>query len=136
MDRVFIDTNIPMYAAGNEHPNKEPSIKILEKISKEQIFGVTSAEVLQEILHRYQSNNMLSSGIAIFEEFSNIVDEILPINFKILENAKNILSGNPDILTRDAIHAATMEHYNINNISGEMCHFSCCLGIFFNNINS
>ena len=129
MDRVFIDANIPMYAAGNEHPNKEPSIKILEKISKGQIFGVTSAEVLQEILHRYQSINMLSSGIEIFKEFSGIVDEVLPINFKILENAKNILSGNPDILTRDAIHAATMEHYNIDYIATFDKHFS-----FFKNI--
>ncbi len=124
MDRVFIDTNIPIYAAGNEHPNKEPSIKILEKISKVQIFGVTSAEVLQEILHRYQSINMLSSGIEIFEEFSNIVDEILPINFKILETAKNILTGNPGILTRDAIHAATIEYYNIDYIATFDKHFS------------
>ena len=124
MDRVFIDTNIPMYAAGSEHPNRQPSQKILEKISRRQIFGVTSVEVLQEILHRYQTINMLSSGIEIFEEFSNIVDEILPINFKILENAKNILSGNPDILTRDAIHAATMEHYNIDYIATFDKHFS------------
>lgn len=123
MDRVFIDANIPMYAAGSEHPNKAPSIKILEKISMEQIFGVTSAEVLQEILHRYQSINMLSSGIEIFEEFSNIVDEVLQINFKIMENAKNILSGNSDILTRDAIHAATIEYYHIDYIATFDKHF-------------
>ena len=123
MDRVFIDANIPMYAAGSEHPNKAPSIKILEKISKGQIFGVTSVEVLQEILHRYQSINMLSSGIEIFEEFSNIVDEVLQINFKIMENAKIILSGNPGILTRDAIHAATIEYYNIDYIATFDKHF-------------
>ena len=123
MDRVFIDANIPMYAAGSGHPNKETSKKILEKISRKQIYGVTSAEVLQEILHRYQSINMLSSGIAIFEEFSNIIDEILQINFKILESAKNFLSANPNILTRDAIHAATMEYYNIVYIATFDKHF-------------
>lgn len=123
MDRVFIDTNIPMYAAGSEHPNRQPSQKILEKISKQQIFGVTSTEVLQEILHRYQSINMLSSGIKIFEEFSNIVDEVLQINFKIMENAKNILSGTPAILTHDAIHAATIEYYNIDYIATFDKHF-------------
>ena len=67
---------------------------------------------------------MLSSGIEIFEEFSNIVDEILPINFKILENAKNILSGNSGILTRDAIHVATIEYYNIDYIATFDKHFS------------
>ena len=123
MDRVFIDANIPMYAAGSEHPNKEPAKKILEKISIKQVFGVTSAEVLQEILHRYQSINMLSSGIAIFEEFSNIVDEVLQINFKILEGAKNILSNNPGILTRAAIHVATMEYHNIDYIATFDRHF-------------
>jgi predicted nucleic acid-binding protein len=123
MDRVFIDANIPMYAAGSGHPNKETSEKILEKISRKQIYGVTSAEVLQEILHRYQSINMLSSGIAIFEEFSNIIDEVLQINFKILESAKNILSGNPSILTRDAVHAATMEYYSIDYIATFDKHF-------------
>ena len=123
MERVFIDANIPMYAAGSGHPNKETSKKILEKISRKQIFGVTSAEVLQEILHRYQSINMLSSGIALFEAFSNIIDEVLQINFKILESAKNILSGNPNIFTRDAIHAATMEYYCIDYIATFDKHF-------------
>jgi predicted nucleic acid-binding protein len=123
MDRVFIDTNIPMYAAGCEHPNRQPSQKILEKISKQQIFGVTSTEVFQEILHRYQSINLMNSGIKIFEEFSSIVDEVLQINFKIMENAKNILSGNPGILTRDAIHTATIEYYNIDYIATFDKHF-------------
>jgi uncharacterized protein len=123
MERVFIDTNIPMYAAGSEHPNKEPSRKILEKISKRQIFGITSVEVLQEILHRYQSISMLNSGIEILEEFSNIVDEVLQINFKIIESAKNILLGNSGILTRDAIHAATIEYYNIDYIATFDKHF-------------
>jgi predicted nucleic acid-binding protein len=123
MDKVFIDTNIPMYAAGSEHPNRQPSQKILEKISKQQIFGVTSTEVFQEILHRYQSINLMNSGIKIFEEFSSIVDEVLQINFKIMENAKIILSGNPGILTRDAIHAATIEYYNIDYIATFDKHF-------------
>ena len=32
--KVFIDSNIPMYAAGKEHPNRKPSIKIMKLISE------------------------------------------------------------------------------------------------------
>ena len=57
--KVYIDSNIPMYAAGLEHPNKEPSIKILESVSSGKVIGVSSTEVLQEILYSYQAVNTI-----------------------------------------------------------------------------
>ena len=57
--KVFIDSNISMYAAGREHPNKEPSIKILELVSSGKVIGVSSTEVLQEILYSYQAVNTI-----------------------------------------------------------------------------
>lgn len=128
-DKVFIDTNIPIYAAGSSHPNKEPSIKILEGISLGKIYGVTSVEVLQEILYRFQAINLLEKGIEIFDEFSSIVDEVLPINFKILENTKLIILNTPGINTRGAIHAATMNYYNIPYIATFDKHFKQIKGI-------
>lgn len=122
-DKVFIDTNIPIYAAGSPHSNKEPSIKILEDISGGKIYGVTSVEVLQEILYRFQAINLLEKGIEIFNEFSNIVDEVLPINLNIVENAKSIMLKTPVINTRDAVHAATIIYYNIPYIASFDKHF-------------
>ncbi|MCE5329787.1 type II toxin-antitoxin system VapC family toxin [bacterium] len=122
-DKVFIDTNIPIYAAGSPHSNKEPSIKILENISNGNIYGVTSVEVLQEILYRFQAINLLEKGIEIFDEFSNIVDEVLPINFNIVESAKSIILKTPVINTRDAVHAATIIYYNISYIASFDKHF-------------
>ena len=123
--KVFIDSNIPMYAAGREHPNKEPSIKILELISEGDITGITSIEVFQEILYRYQAINLLDKGLEVFDNFSNIVDDILPIDFQIINRAKKILENkkNSDIYPRDAIHIATMEHYEINQIATHDKHF-------------
>lgn len=122
-DKVFIDTNIPIYAAGSSHSNKERSIKILEDISSGKIYGVTSVEVLQEILYRFQAINLLEKGIEIFDEFSNIVDEILPINLNIVESAKSIMMKTPAINTRDAVHAATIIYYNISFIASFDKHF-------------
>ena len=123
--KVFIDSNIPMYAAGGEHPNKEPSIKILELISEGDIIGITSIEVFQEILYRYQAINLLEKGLEVFDNFSNIIDDILPIDFQIINRAKKILENkkNKGIYPRDAIHIATMEHYEINRIATHDKHF-------------
>ncbi len=117
--KVFIDSNIPMYAAGNEHSNKVPSIKILESVSENKIAGVTSTEVMQEILYRYQSIGLLEKGLEVFDRFSQIVDDILPVNFNIIGGARKILGKDSfqNISPRDAIHVATMDYYGINFIA-------------------
>ena len=50
---IFIDSNIPMYLVGASHPHKTNAQLWLEKLIREHQRLVTSAEVLQEILHRY-----------------------------------------------------------------------------------
>jgi uncharacterized protein len=120
--RVFVDSNIPMYAAGREHVNKAPSIRILGSISEGKVIGITSTEVFQEILYRYQAIDLLEKGFEVFENFSGIIDETLPINFNIIREAKNILKDNK-ISTRDAIHVAAMDHYDISYIASHDRHF-------------
>jgi predicted nucleic acid-binding protein len=51
--KCFLDTNIFMYAAGQEHPLKAPCVGILRRVASEELEAVTSTEVLQEILSRY-----------------------------------------------------------------------------------
>lgn len=48
---LFLDTNVFLYAAGADHPLKKPSIRWLEGAAEGRFRAVTSAEVLQEILH-------------------------------------------------------------------------------------
>ena len=71
--RVFVDSNILMYASDKEHPNKIPSIKVLELISEGKIIGMTSTEVFQEILYRYQAIELLDKGLEVFDSFSSII---------------------------------------------------------------
>ena len=51
--RVFIDSNIPMYVAGRDHPLRDPSRRFLARVQGGEVEGCTSTEVLQEILYRY-----------------------------------------------------------------------------------
>jgi predicted nucleic acid-binding protein len=50
---IFVDSNIPMYLIGVAHPLKLQARRLLEHCIAESERLVTSAEVFQEILHRY-----------------------------------------------------------------------------------
>ena len=52
---IFIDSNIPMYLVGAEHPNKAVATGLLERAVIEGEALVTDAEVFQELLHRYSA---------------------------------------------------------------------------------
>lgn len=54
---VFIDSNVPMYLIGAEHPNKSATISMLERLIRDEVRLVSDAEVLQQILYRYLAIN-------------------------------------------------------------------------------
>ena len=62
---AFLDTNIPMYAAGREHPHKEPFIQILRLVASSPNSFVTSTEVLQELIHYYLSAGRWELGFRV-----------------------------------------------------------------------
>ena len=50
---ILIDSNIPMYLVGADHPHKIDAQRLLERCIADRVRLVTDVEVLQEILHRY-----------------------------------------------------------------------------------
>ncbi len=60
---VFIDTSIPMYAAGKEHPLKAGCLEIMRSIARAELEAYTDLEVFQEILYRYFSINKRAFGL-------------------------------------------------------------------------
>jgi predicted nucleic acid-binding protein len=73
---VFIDVNIPMYVAGREHPHREPSLRFLEAVHRNEIEGCTSTEVLQEILYRYSELRRFELGREVYDLFVAICPKI------------------------------------------------------------
>ena len=62
---VFLDANVPIYAAGREHPLKAPCVRVLELAAERPYDFVTDAEVLQELLHRYLAQRLWPAGRAV-----------------------------------------------------------------------
>jgi uncharacterized protein len=50
---ILVDSNIPMYLVGADHPLKNDARRLVERCLLDGERLVTDAEVLQEILHRY-----------------------------------------------------------------------------------
>lgn len=105
---ILIDSNIFMYAAGVDHPNKRSSIDVLQRVVGGGFEGCISVEILQEILHRYRSIDQWHDGRKVFEAARIISKIVLPVDVDILDEAKRLLDLYPSIMARDAVHAATV----------------------------
>lgn len=113
---IFVDSNIPMYLVGSDHPHKTDAQRILERLVSERKRLVTDAEVLQEILHRYTSIDRRDAIQPAFDALLEIVDQVLGVDYAVVEMAKQLLLAYQRISARDAVHLATMKLHEIDQI--------------------
>ncbi len=113
---ILVDSNVFMYAAGAEHPNKEPSVAFLERVANGEIDAVVDAEVLQEILHRYRAIGRWDDGRRVYDLVRQIVHAVLPITAEILDDARALMDDYPSLAARDALHACACKRSNAEAI--------------------
>ena len=113
---IFIDSNVPMYLVGSEHPHKIDAQRLLERCIADGERLVTDAEVFQEILHRYAAIKRKDAISPAFQAISGIVDEVFAVELRDVERAKDILLGTQRLSARDALHLAIMERNQIETI--------------------
>ncbi len=113
---IFIDSNIPMYLVGADHPNKHLAQAILEKLISEKQSLVTNTEVLQEILHRYTAIHRKEAIQPAFDLLYGVIDEIFDVTEKIVMGAKELVLAYSKLSARDAVHAAHMKQLKVDSI--------------------
>lgn len=113
---LLTDSNILMYAAGAEHPNKASSLAFLTAVAAGETSAVIDAETLQEILHRYRALNRHADGERVFELARTIFSDVLAITADVMDEARRILAHDRSLATRDAVHAAVVFVYNLEGI--------------------
>ena len=67
---TFIDANVPVYAAGRQHPYREPCIRVLAAVNDDPAAFVTDAEVFQEIMHHYRRTERWEAGQVVVESLA------------------------------------------------------------------
>jgi len=113
---ILIDSNVPMYLVGADHPHKVDARRLLEKLIVDGERLVTDAEVLQEILHRYVAIARRDAIQPALDALLTIVDEVVPIEAADVLAARDVLLGTPALSARDAIHVAIMRRHGIDRI--------------------
>ncbi len=113
---IFIDSNIPMYLVGAEHPNKDAARRLLERAIVDNEPLATDAEVLQELLHRYVAIRRRDAIEAAFEALLGVVDVVHPIEPEDVQRARRLLETTDRLSARDAVHVAIMQRHEIDRI--------------------
>ena len=115
--KVFIDSNIPMYVAGRDHPNREPARRFLDRVRTGELEGCTSTEVLQEILYRYSALRRLDLAGDVYDLFVQLCPVVFAVTLADTDRARAMLSRSGPVGVRDAIHAAVMLNNEVTSIA-------------------
>lgn len=113
---ILVDANILMYAAGKEHPHREPSLAFLKSVAEGGLDAVLDAEVLQEILHRYSAIGRWQEGRRVFDNALTLFPDILPITAETVTLARALLDEVDGLSARDALHAAVVDIHQLDAI--------------------
>jgi len=115
--RVFVDSNIPMYVAGRDHPNREPARRFLERVRAGEVEGCTSTEVLQEVLYRYAALRRLDLAGDVYDLFVQLCPVVFAVTLADTDRARAMLGRETSIGVRDATHAAVMLNNEVTSIA-------------------
>ena len=116
MTAVFLDTAVLMYAAGTEHPLRAPSQQIVRRIAAGDLDAVISAEVVQEILHRFVAIDRPELGARIARDALDLFDPVLPITHAVMHRMPALIERYPRLSARDLVHLATCLEAGIGSI--------------------
>jgi predicted nucleic acid-binding protein len=126
---IFIDSNIPMYLVGADHPNKVAARLRLEHAVVDNEPLASDAEVLQEILHRYTAIGRRDAIGPAWDSLVGVVDVVHPIELEDVTRARRLVGSAPTLSARDAVHLAVMQRRGITRILTFDTGFDGILGI-------
>ncbi len=114
---AFLDTNVPIYAAGRPHPLKEPCAQVLLLVAQHPRMFATDAEVLQELLHRYLALRFWTQGREAFRGFAELMRErVEAVQAIDVARAADLADAYPELGGRDLLHAAIMDRLQVRYI--------------------
>ena len=113
---IFVDSNIFIYAVGRPHPLKAEAQSFFIESSKKGKRLVTSAEVLQELLHVYLPVGRLETLDAAIQLATQGVDQVFPIDSATVLHARNLVNQHPGLTARDLLHLAVCHQNKVKEL--------------------
>ena len=105
-----------MNLVGRSETHKADAARLLDAAIGSQQRLVTSAQVLQEILHRYVAIKRLDAIQPAFDALLGVVDEVVAIEEDDVMRARNLVVGAKGLSARDALYVAVMLRQGISRV--------------------
>jgi hypothetical protein len=113
---ILVDSNVPMYLIGAEHPLKSRAVELLHRFTASRERLVTDVETFQEILHRYTAISRREAIQPAWDALNGVIDEVFPVDRDDLERAKQLVLNETGLSARDCLHLAVMERRGVSRI--------------------
>lgn len=130
-DIVFMDVNVPMYAAGKPHIYKEACVWLLTEIADGRLSAAIDTEIIQEILYRYGALRRWDVAVQMAANLMDMMPVVYSIQISDMYTAVELTAryGPQGIKARDLIHAAVMQNNGLTHIISTDKHFDQIEGI-------
>ena len=113
---IFVDTNVWMYAVGRDHPLKPQARSFLAESLEGGKELVTSAEVLQELLHAYLPVDRLGTLDAALALVVGTVKEVWAVEPDDVDHARGLVEELPHLGARDLLHVASCRRRGVTRV--------------------
>ena len=113
---IFVDSNVFIYAVGRSHPLRREAQNLFFDSSQHGKRLVTSAEVLQELMHVYLPVGRVETLDAALELATRGVDRIIPITAEEVLFARHLADRYPGLTARDLLHLSVCKIHSLKEI--------------------
>jgi predicted nucleic acid-binding protein len=122
---VFLDVNVPMYAAGRAHPYSEACAWVMAEIAEDRLDVAIDTEIIQEILYRFGSLHQWENAVRMASNLLALVSTVYPVLPADARLAVELFKryAPEGIPARDLIHVAVMRTNGVSTIISVDTHF-------------
>ena len=113
---TFVDTNVIMYAVGRSHPLRQEARALFEESVSTGRALVTSAEVLQELLHAYIPVGRTQTLQAALDLAASMVQTTWSLEVEDVQHAHRLIGSHPELGARDLLHLACCQRRGVTSI--------------------
>ena len=127
----FLDVNVPMYAAGEDHPYKTSCVWLMTEIAEGRIPVAIDTEIIQEVLYRYGAIGHWQIGATMATNLLDVVPTVYPVLVADVRKAVELFKqyAKRGVKARDLIHVAVMLNNELTKIISTDVHFDRVEGI-------
>ncbi len=113
---IFVDANVLMYAVGGEHPLRSEARDFFVRSAEEELPLVTSAEVLQELLHAYLPVDRIETLDAALRLAEGRIATVWSVEEEDVRLARILVDEHPALGARHLLHLACCRRRDVHRV--------------------